>query len=405
MSHNPFDPHSCARRGDYDNLRRLLIKSPTEASSRETGLTPLHSAVEGRSLSCVQLLLHHKADPNATESGERSEKRTPLHIAAKHYDAEIVRVLLDHGADPTRKTKAGETVLHQAARDGNRALLETVIQAASQGSEFDFNIDCINERDETPLFLAAGSSSREAVNLLLDNNANPHLPNREGKTPLVLAQGWAKGSEKAKIEKHARERPKVDFVTLEATGQCIRKDLLPEDFDEVKVHLSEVKKKELVRGDGMREGPREGTAVRDGYDCSFGAQLSTLNPRTQQEEVVRAEAAVVEKGKKDRWTRERDRVDDRLRGLFYADLRATRKKLAASRRQTAADDQALVARTRPSRGAAEERLDRLATEVRALKNAGFKDPTKEERKARRRDLRQKKNVEAESRLDWGEGRG
>lgn len=117
----------------------------------------------------TQLLLEHGADPN--------DEETPYHVAETHdntvlkillrsgklnsrslstlllrkcdwHDPEGVRLVLEHGADPNRMTIWGHAALHQAIRRDN---------------------------------------SLDIVECLLDYNADPSLPNRDGNSAASLA--------------------------------------------------------------------------------------------------------------------------------------------------------------------------------------------------------------------------
>lgn len=59
--------------------------------------TALHSAVSGRHLSTVQLLLDAGADPNK-KGTDPSSNSTPLFSAVSNGDIDIIKALLNHGA-------------------------------------------------------------------------------------------------------------------------------------------------------------------------------------------------------------------------------------------------------------------------------------------------------------------
>ena len=75
----------------------LLLERGAEAGAvarNAMQVQPLHSAVAGRDVGSVRILLAAGADPNARQHGGW----TPLMAARQHGDAEVERLLLDYGA-------------------------------------------------------------------------------------------------------------------------------------------------------------------------------------------------------------------------------------------------------------------------------------------------------------------
>ena len=75
--------------------------------SRFDGATPIFSAIIGRELRNIELLISHGADLNFQDP----TGKTPLIAAVDINDFEIAYYLLARGADPTLKVKTGQTVL------------------------------------------------------------------------------------------------------------------------------------------------------------------------------------------------------------------------------------------------------------------------------------------------------
>ena len=107
--------------GDIQAVRDALAKGAEPNSRDETGLTPLMFAARGdrpnMSLptatdhpDVVQLLLEHRADPNAaTDSGF-----VALFWAARYGHEKVVKGLIEHGARVNAKDKDGLTALKWA---------------------------------------------------------------------------------------------------------------------------------------------------------------------------------------------------------------------------------------------------------------------------------------------------
>ncbi len=108
---------------------------------------------------------------------------TALHIAARHGQAAVVDLLLESGAQAEARTKSGVTPLMVAAWRGQpkivKALLEKGVQVATADNE-----------GQTALMYAAASGNADVVQLLLDHNALANAKSKRGTTPLsVVARG------------------------------------------------------------------------------------------------------------------------------------------------------------------------------------------------------------------------
>lgn len=86
------------------------------------GLTPLHKAVLRADPEILQLLLQHKADPNARNEFEE----TPLHYACKRGLVAQLQMLIDAGGDVTAEDRAGKGAMHHAAHGGNKSVFITL---------------------------------------------------------------------------------------------------------------------------------------------------------------------------------------------------------------------------------------------------------------------------------------
>ncbi len=93
---------------------------PGAVARNASAVTPLHSAVAGRNLEVVRLLLMHGADANARQQGGW----TALHEAALHGHVAIARLLLARGASPQAASDNGTTALQMATDKGHVAILE-----------------------------------------------------------------------------------------------------------------------------------------------------------------------------------------------------------------------------------------------------------------------------------------
>ncbi|XP_073526234.1 uncharacterized protein [Phyllobates terribilis] len=136
----------------------------------------LHFAArEGQTEMCKYLLEELKLDVNVKDA----DGETPLVHAARQGKTATAVYLVDHGADPNIPSNLGATALHHAAGIGDIDLLKILL---SKGVHVDSESDA-----GTPLVWAAGHVQKEAVEVLLEHNANPNAETDDGITPLLSA--------------------------------------------------------------------------------------------------------------------------------------------------------------------------------------------------------------------------
>jgi len=102
----------------HPEVARLLVErgSDLRAVAEKFGnVQPLHSAVAGRSLATIELLLQNGADVNA----KQQQGHTALHSAAHHGDVRLAKMLLQYGANPLQKLDDGQTPIDMAQKAGH----------------------------------------------------------------------------------------------------------------------------------------------------------------------------------------------------------------------------------------------------------------------------------------------
>lgn len=107
--------HYAARQANIGFADALLQNGATVDARNSAGLTPLFIAVRSRHEYLANRLLESRADVDATEPRTGN---TPLHIAARNGDKAMIRALLAKGADCSLKNKTGYLALHEAAAAG-----------------------------------------------------------------------------------------------------------------------------------------------------------------------------------------------------------------------------------------------------------------------------------------------
>jgi ankyrin repeat protein len=158
------------------DLAELLLKHGADPNAKNVrGKTPLHRAVWERCGAVVELLLRHGADPNARDA----DGETPLHKAVSVSDVALVELLLRHGADPNARDKEGWTPLHQAGR------VELVELLLKHGADPNARTDA----GVTLLHSAAISGNVKLAEILLSRGVDPNARAADGTTPLHIATG------------------------------------------------------------------------------------------------------------------------------------------------------------------------------------------------------------------------
>ncbi|KAJ4898524.1 ankyrin repeat family protein [Raphanus sativus] len=115
----------------------------------------------------------------AAREGQTEIWDTPLIHAARQGQIGTAKYLLDHGADPNVASELGATALHHAAGTGEIELLKELL---SRGVPVDSQSE-----SGTPLIWAAGHDQKDAVQVLLEHNANPNAETEDNVTPLLSA--------------------------------------------------------------------------------------------------------------------------------------------------------------------------------------------------------------------------
>jgi ankyrin len=227
---NDITPLITAITNNHPDVARLLIDRGADIKATDWyGRTPLWAAVETRNmdldngtfensidrapfLELIQVLLERGADPNARTrevppvrpdflritaslSWVDFTGQTPFITAALAGDVTVMKLLLKHGADPNIATFAGTTALMAAAGvnwvfdqtydEGQPALLEAVKLCVELG----LDVNAVNSMGLTAMHGAANRGSDEIIKYLASLGAKLDARDKEGRTPMVWAEG------------------------------------------------------------------------------------------------------------------------------------------------------------------------------------------------------------------------
>ena len=141
------------------------------------GDTCLHDAVTNGNKDVLQLLLNHGADVNVTNS----KNETALMIAYFWGNIDAMNVLLSAGADPNIADANGQTCLHSVvARVSGKEVLQLLIN-------HDADVNATNKSNTTALMVACKTGNIDAINELLNAEADTNIVDTNGYTCLHAA--------------------------------------------------------------------------------------------------------------------------------------------------------------------------------------------------------------------------
>ena len=92
-------------------------------------------------------------------------------VSAKNY--QLVSLLLQHGASPTAGASERSTALHHAAFQGDLPVMKLLLHYGTEkgGPTYGYT-EVVDEKDRTPLFIAAGQGHADIVQFLLAQGAD-----------------------------------------------------------------------------------------------------------------------------------------------------------------------------------------------------------------------------------------
>lgn len=225
---NGITPLIMALANNHLEAARFLLEKGADVNSADWwGRTPLWSAVEIRdrdlgrnnehnvdraaAFEIIRMLLDRGANPNARTKEVPPVRRFVLPLgdlswvdftgqtaflrAALSGDIEVMRLLLDKGADPNIATEAGTTALMAAAgvnwvtgqtyTESKQAQLEALQLCLQKGGD----VNAANSMGVTAVMGASNRGADDIIEFLFKHGAKLDVKDKEGRTPLVWAQG------------------------------------------------------------------------------------------------------------------------------------------------------------------------------------------------------------------------
>jgi len=210
----------------YDTAAMLANKGADPNLGDNTGMAALFAAADMSSLieiygrprqktndrlsavDLMKVLIDHGANPNGQlkaptlqrvhTPGDRNlgEGATPLMRAARNADTAAMRVLLERGADPHMKQKSQVTALMLASGLGRNlsafadeyATEAQMLEAVKVLLEQHVDVNAVTDSGQTAIHYAALTMD-SIVELLAKNGAKLDIADKQGRTPMDMANG------------------------------------------------------------------------------------------------------------------------------------------------------------------------------------------------------------------------
>jgi ankyrin repeat protein len=203
----------------YD-VAAFLVDKGADINESKIGWTPLHQVVRMRTLNIGQFphpvptgsmtsyelakyLLARGADVDArTKKGWQDGWRggfgtnaTPFLLAAKGADHEMMRLLVANGANPRVTNVTGATALMLAAGvdlwnpGEDSGTKDETVKSVTFALELGIDVNAANQNGETALHGAAFKGVNPVVEMLVERGARLDTKSKQGRTPLMIADG------------------------------------------------------------------------------------------------------------------------------------------------------------------------------------------------------------------------
>ncbi|XP_036360505.1 probable protein S-acyltransferase 23 isoform X2 [Octopus sinensis] len=197
--------------GGHTTILRFIIECKgliNEPSQNDPGARPIHWACVNGHIAVVDILVQAGVPLDVMDN----KGCTPLTVAAQYGQTMLAAYLMGKGAQKQLVDKDGDNALHWAAFKGYSELMRLLIYSGF----------CPRRKDnygQTPLHLACISGNLTAVKELCEQDGvEVDLPDKNGKTPLMLAMGRKHEAVISYLKRESKQRkslfPRFDFWSI-----------------------------------------------------------------------------------------------------------------------------------------------------------------------------------------------
>ena len=167
--------HGCC---PNETLREIIIHEAQLDAQNVVGETALWLACRYRQQDSIKILLKNRSNPNVTDDNGG----TCLHAAViGRCSKNIVSTLLDHGAYVNATSEYNITVLMLACRQGNKAIINVLLNAGADPNITDFNrYTCLH-------YAGYGNCSEDVLRAIIDHGADVNATSKQKKAALMWA--------------------------------------------------------------------------------------------------------------------------------------------------------------------------------------------------------------------------
>lgn len=179
---------------DFKMAKLLLDYGADLYKTGSDDYTVLHMAVLKHKINSVKYLLSIGFNVNAPGFG--TDGGTALHVTVRREDIEIAKILIEHNADLNIIDYKGYTPLTLAVEKNEENFIKLFIEKGANvnecGSHLTESGNYLPENNplNAPLHIAVKMGNLNYINLLLKAGANVNLKNRNGETPIDIAQEY-----------------------------------------------------------------------------------------------------------------------------------------------------------------------------------------------------------------------
>ena len=219
---------------EYFDLADLLIWYGADLNQKDENGTPLVMEKYSKNKAAIsEYLIEHGANINIQDK----KGYVPLYLAVIYGKKDMLRCLVELGADINIQTHSGKTSLHRAVINEKEEMVKYLVKDCHA------NVNIQDNHLNTPLHWAVFYNNINIVKSLVENGADVNIENKQGMTPIDVANNMTSIDSNDNIVKYLLEKGAV-------ARQIKAKIVFPADSDE-----------ELSEADSLEENELSGDEI------------------------------------------------------------------------------------------------------------------------------------------------